>query len=107
MRTFIKKETEKNIQNQGNQTILFKKIAEILFKYDPMNINFEFNSDEYEPEAGTILSILSFCSTQEDARKAIHEEFIRWFNGDVGEEITYDVIAKEIWDVWKEYRLTK
>ena len=34
---------------------LFLKIAEILFRHDPMFINYEINDNEYEPEAGTII----------------------------------------------------
>ena len=35
-----------------------------------------------------------------DARKMIHEEFLRWFYDDVGDEDEYTEIAKEIWDAW-------
>jgi hypothetical protein len=34
---------------------LFDSVAAVLFEADPIRINFEINTDEYEPEAGTIL----------------------------------------------------
>jgi len=80
--------------------LLFKKVAEILFKHDPMGIDYEVNSNEYEPEAGTIIPRLVTCSNFIEARKVIYEEFIRWFYDDVGSESEYTEVAKEIWDTW-------
>ena len=34
---------------------LLGEISAILFRHDPMRINFEVNTDEYDAEAGTIL----------------------------------------------------
>jgi hypothetical protein len=33
---------------------LFGSVADILFRHDPVGINFEDNTDEYYPEARTI-----------------------------------------------------
>ena len=79
---------------------LFQQVAAILFKHDPMAIDYEVNTDEYEPEAGTIIPKLADCSSYMDARKMIHEEFLRWFYDDVGDEDEYTEIAKEIWELW-------
>ena len=38
---------------------LFSAISEVLFKADPAGINFEINTDQYEPEVGTIILRLS------------------------------------------------
>jgi hypothetical protein len=65
-----------------------------------MRLDYEVNTDEYEPEAGTIITRLTDCSSYLDARKMIHEEFLRWFYSDVGDEHEYTGIAKEIWDAW-------
>jgi hypothetical protein len=36
--------------------------SELLFRHDPVGINFEVNTDEYEPKAGTILPRLHACN---------------------------------------------
>ena len=40
---------------------LFDSITALLFRHDPIGINFEDNTDEYEPEARTILPRLKAC----------------------------------------------
>lgn len=86
---------------------LFKQVSDILFKHDPIGINYDINTDEYEPEAGTIIQRLRKCSSSIEARKVIYEEFLRWFYNDVGNEIEYTEIAKEIWSVWITYNSKK
>jgi hypothetical protein len=39
----------------GTYKRLFTEVSAILFRHDPIGINFEGNTDEYDPEAGTIL----------------------------------------------------
>jgi hypothetical protein len=58
---------------------LFDSTAALLFRHDPVGINFEINPDEYEPEVGTILPRLSCCNSVDDVRRVVHEEFVRWF----------------------------
>ena len=84
---------------------LFEVVSEILFRNDPMGINFEFNTDEYEPEVGTILPRLKDCSSTSDAVKVIHQEFVCWFDPEIaGTEENYKIVAQEIWDAWKKYK---
>jgi len=97
---WIKEEAKKRKKLQEQNPILFGRVTEILIKHDPMRIGYEVNPDEYEPEAGTIIPRLANCSDYLDARKMIHEEFIRWFYDDVGDETEYTDVAKEIWDAW-------
>lgn len=54
---------------------LFDSVAALLFRYDPVGINFEVNPDEYETETGTILPRLLGCQSVDDVRRVIHEEF--------------------------------
>jgi hypothetical protein len=56
---------------------LFEAVSAILFRRDPMGINFVENTDEYEPEVGTILPRLRTCMTEADVRRVVHEEFSR------------------------------
>ena len=83
---------------------LFDLTAALLFRHDPIGINFENNSSEYEPEAGTILPRLRGCQSVEDARRVIHQEFVRWFEADnAGPEEHYSTIASEIWQLWERF----
>jgi hypothetical protein len=59
------------------------------------------NTDEYDPEAGTILPRLQSCKSSADALRAVHEEFVRWFGADTaGPQESYGNIASEIWQLW-------
>ncbi len=87
---------------------LFDAISELLFREDPMSINFETNTDEYEPEVGTILSRLPTCSSEEDVLRIVHEEFVRWFDPDTaGPAFHYAAVSKEIWKHWMESQQTE
>ena len=85
---------------------LFDAVAEILFRHDPIEINFEDNTDEYYPEARTILPRLKSCRSSEDVMTAVHEEFQRWFDLDIaGPRENYANIANEVWAVWHNSRM--
>jgi hypothetical protein len=77
---------------------LFQRVSEILFAEDPVGINFEENTDEYEPEVGTILPRLKECRTVHDLRKVLHQEFVHWFGASTaGPETNYQRVAELIW----------
>ena len=83
---------------------LFDEIAAILFRHDPVGINYENNADEYEPEVGTVLPRLKDCQSSTDVRQLLHQEFSRWFAPDIaGPEERYDAAAFDIWDAWRRY----
>jgi hypothetical protein len=82
---------------------LYDEVLEILFRNDPIGINFEFNTDEYEPEVGTILPRLKEAHSPEDLQGIIHQEFVCWFDaGIAGTKAKYAKIAQEIWDAYKK-----
>ena len=85
---------------------LFDSVAKLLFRHDPIGIAFENpNTDEYEPEAGTILPRLQTCESASDVNRVVHQEFVRWFDeGNAGPEEGYAQIASEIWELWQPYR---
>jgi len=73
---------------------LFQDASIILFKHDPIGINFEDNTDEYDCEVGTILPRMSRCASANEVRRVVFEEFQRWFTPEVaGDEMRYDLIA--------------
>jgi hypothetical protein len=87
---------------QREYRTLFDEIAALLFNHDPMGINFASNTDEYDPEARTILPRLNTCESVDDVRLVVHEEFCHWFgDGIVGSAESYQKIAKDIWDLWQ------
>jgi hypothetical protein len=83
---------------------LYVDVADLLFRHDPIGINFETNTDEYEPEVETILPRLGTCRSVDDVRQVVHEEFVRWFDADIaGPADRYADIAAEIWERWQRF----
>lgn len=58
----------------------YARLSDILFSEDPIGINFVENTDEYEPEVGTILPRLRDTRSADDVRQIVHEEFVKWFD---------------------------
>lgn len=81
---------------------LFDTIAAALFEADPMGINFESNTDEYELEAGTILSRLPGARTAEDVEAIVHQELCRWFDS-AGPREKYEAVSATIWEAWRVF----
>jgi hypothetical protein len=82
---------------------LFAEVSAILFRCDPMRINYGFNSDEYDPEVGTILPRLKQCRSVRDVQKVVYEEFEQWF-GIPGEQQKYRAPSQEIWSAWQRFK---
>ena len=80
---------------------LFDAVSALLFRHDPVGVAFENeNTDEYDPETGTILPRLRNCRSASDVQRVVHEEFVRWFDaGNAGPEERYALIASEIWEL--------
>jgi hypothetical protein len=86
---------------------LFDDASALLFRLDPIGINFEDNTDEYDPEVGTILPRLSRCHSPLETRRVVFEEFCRWFGPETGgDELSYNAIAEELWLLWSTHRAT-
>ena len=83
---------------------LFNEVAALLFRHDPVGINFDENTGEYESEVGTILPRLRTCNSADEVRRVVHEEFVRWFDSvTAGPESACTEIAAEIWNLWQRY----
>jgi hypothetical protein len=84
---------------------LFDALSKLLFEADPIGINFETNTDEYEPEVGTIIPRLKQSQSVDDVRRIIHEEFCKWFDVETAGPIeAYGGIASKVWAEWQRYR---
>jgi hypothetical protein len=78
--------------------VAYDGLSKILFTEDPVGINFETNTDEYEPEVGTIIARLGECRSVDDMRRIVHEEFVKWFDVvTAGPPENYQIVAKRIW----------
>jgi len=58
---------------------LYDEISLTLFRHDMAKINFEFNTDEYDPEVDVILPRLNEAKNKEDVANIIYEEFVDYF----------------------------
>jgi hypothetical protein len=82
---------------------LFDATAALLFRHDPIGISLDNpNTDEYEPEAETILPRLTSCRRSDDVLDVVHQEFVRWFGAETaGSPQRYEQIASELWQLWQ------
>jgi hypothetical protein len=84
---------------------LFDEVSALLFKADPIGINFESNTDEYDPEASTIIPRLRKCANAEQVCTVVFEEFVRWFSvEDAGAPERYREVSAQIWDAWRRFQ---
>jgi len=80
---------------------LLHQVSAVLFAHDPVFIKHGNNTDEYDPEAGTIIARLGECATLAEAQVVVCEEFSMWFDEDTAGPIErYAEIAREIWHLW-------
>jgi hypothetical protein len=80
-------------------------ISRLFFKLDPIGINFDDNTDEYDPEAAAIVARLPSCRSVDDVTAATHAVFVAHFDGDIAGPIDgYRVIAAEVWRLWQANR---
>lgn len=85
---------------------LYEDMAALLFRLDPVGINYDTNTDEYEPEVDTILPRLQTCRSEDDALRVVHEEFMHWFGSTINKSRhKYRKIAAEIWKLWQAARI--
>jgi len=103
MPTIRKEIMEERRRRKAEYGELFNSVAALLFRHDPVGINYDDNTDEYESEAGTILPRLRTCHSAHDVRRVVHGEFVRWFDASTaGPPEHYAQIASEIWELWQK-----
>lgn len=83
---------------------LVDAISAVLFKADPVGINFDTNTDEYDAEAETIVIALPRAAGPGDVRSLTHGAFVQWFDAETAGPIErYTAVANEIWSLWRRH----
>jgi hypothetical protein len=83
----------------------FAAVSNTMFEHDPIGINFTINTDEYDPEAGTVIPRLSACQTVDNVTTVLHEEFVQWFGADIaGHRAAYIELAQALWTLSQKRR---
>jgi hypothetical protein len=72
----------------------------LLFRHDPIGINFGDNTDEYRPEAETITLRRAEATSLALVRTVVHQEFTRWFDTTAGPDTAYEEVARELHCFW-------
>jgi hypothetical protein len=78
------------------------EISRLLFAADPEGINFETNTDEYDPEAETIILRLKAATSEADVLEIVFSEFDRWFGPSAAPRASLEAVSAQIWQFWKE-----
>jgi hypothetical protein len=95
-------ETRRQLREEYRK--LYDSLLALLFRADPIGINFEDNTGEYAPEVGTILPRLKSCKSADDVLQVVHEEFVRWFGPETaGSREHYRKIAGEVWKLREQW----
>jgi hypothetical protein len=80
---------------------LFAAVSGAMFRHDPVEINYQFNTDEYDAEAGTVIPRLKDCASSDELASVLHEEFVRWFGAETaGPRDRYRDLSADIWALW-------
>ena len=80
---------------------LIEEVERVLYRHDPIGINFGDNPGEYLPEAETIVARLPHARSVDDVRTLVHEEFVRWFDETTaGTADRYEAVAREVRTTW-------
>ena len=83
---------------QARDPTFFAAVSKAMFERDPIGINFNDNTDEYDAEAGTVIPRLSACRSTEDVAQVLLEEFPSWFGAETAGDLpAYRALAADIW----------
>lgn len=86
------------------EAALLRRLSAILFEFDPMGLDHQTDTDEYDSEARTILARLREDDDVQDLESIVHDEFCRWFGvEDAGPSSAYGPVAAAIRAAWLEF----
>src|SRR4051812_45908706 len=98
---------KKRAHLKGEYKRLLESTSALLFRHDPIDLDYETNVDEYDSEARTVLPRLISCRSAEDVERVLHEEFCRWFTAETaGPQERYRAAAVELWQLWQVHKPT-
>ena len=86
---------------------MIRNISTILYECDPMCLNFYTNTDEYDPEAESIVALFKNKEAVDEVGQMIVDVIMRWFNRDFSEYKTdrkWIHMAQRISMAWGEYK---
>jgi hypothetical protein len=84
---------------------LYEEVESILFRHDPASVNFEVNTDEYDPEVETILPKVVRATSRDEVEQVVRDEIQRWFGLDTPlRQETFEPIAAEGFEAVLRYR---
>lgn len=89
-------------QNTIDRAAVPEALAALLYRYDPIQIAYQTNADEYQPEAANILTRLGACRGPDDVCQVVYEELVRSFGIEaVGSPEEHRQLAQEAWALWQ------
>jgi hypothetical protein len=85
----------------------YRAVSDILFRYNPMELDGRRNTGEYNPEVDVLLSRIR----EAEHLNALHALLFEVFQTDFGEENcgsreSYAAAASEIWKAYEHHRAT-
>ncbi len=96
---------EKRRRMKDEYSGLYEKVEALLFRHDPIGINFEENTHEYELETSLLLPRLRTCRSAADATRIVHKVFKECFGYiEARAESLYEPIGAEIWALWVAFQ---
>jgi hypothetical protein len=77
-------------------------MSRTIYEVDPLGLGNGDNTDEYDPEAGTILRLLPHVRSEAEALTLVHQTFVKWFGAETaGPQSRYLALSERIWKVWQ------
>ena len=102
LKSNIEEKVIENVSAILDNKDLISEISSILFKFDPIGLNFGENTDEYDPEAEAILLRITKETSKKELLDIIFEEFVHFFDinlaGNKNSEL-YSNITEKIWEI--------
>lgn len=85
------------LRKKYRKDVRWHRLVELLFRIDPIGINFETNTDEYDLEATLLMPFIDRRAASVDALTAEIRDVFCWaFGADLSRAGSYRVCAEEI-----------
>jgi hypothetical protein len=85
----------------------YRAVSDILFRYDPMDLDGRHNTGDYDPTIDVLLTRINEAEHLSGLQELLFEVFRTDFGAEnCGSRERYDVAAAEIWKVYERHRTT-